>query len=85
MRGKTKTAIISVVIITCLTFLLTVLAKPTPETSIEAIISPTPASFPEYSFVIVILGLIVLLTVFVAIVRQRVTNKTLKIGNTSNQ
>jgi hypothetical protein len=83
VRGKIKIAIITVLVIACLTVTLCVLAKPS-TASIGTTISTT-SSFPEYSFVAVILGLMVLLTVFVAVVRHRVTNKTMKIGNTSNQ
>ncbi len=83
MRGKIKIAIIMVLAITLLAVTLCALAKPLTASAIGTI--STTSSVPEYSFVAVILGLMVLLTVFVAIVRQRVTNKTLKIGNTSNQ
>jgi hypothetical protein len=80
MKGRTKTVAITIIAITCLAVLCTALAKPIAASTIG-----TASAIPEYSFVAVILGLMVLLAVFVAVVRQRVTNKTLKIGNTSNQ
>jgi|WetSurMetagenome_2_1015567.scaffolds.fasta_scaffold592571_1 hypothetical protein len=44
----------------------------------------TTASVPELS-VVLILGLMVILTVFIALVRLRIDSKALKFGNTSNR
>ncbi len=81
MKGKATIAIFAVLIITCLTIPLTGLAKPITEVSPGTAISSN-ASVTELS-VAVILGLVVLLTAFIAIVRLSIEKKAVKFGSTS--
>jgi hypothetical protein len=79
MERKAKPIMLTLLIITCLMIPNYVQASTLANTSTE-----TTASVSELS-VVLILGLMVILTVFVALVRLRMDSKALKFGNTSNR